>query len=60
MNISFVTSVQLVNGVMYIYTIFAIHHYYSTVLNNIYMYMTLCNNKVIIIIILLKNFKCVL
>jgi len=50
MNISIVASFQLFHGVMYIYNIFAVHHYYSIVLNNTYMYMTLRNKKVIVII----------
>ena len=35
----------------YICNIFAIQHYYSTTMNNTYMYTTLRNNKVIIIIL---------
>ena len=47
MNISNVASFQLLHSVMYIiYNIFAIHHYYSTVLNNTYMYKTLYKNEV--------------
>jgi len=42
---------------MRIYNIIAIHHYYPSVLNNTYMSMTLCNNIVIIIIIISQTMK---